>query len=91
MDETDHRGSRQQQSGQATTAIRSDRDSRDAGSADVPLSVAPDRPRQRRTLADVRTPRRLWAAWRRGLVQGGAWPVVLGAPSGPDDPPTPAG
>ncbi len=48
-------------------------------------------PRQCRSLADVRARIRLWAEWRRGLLQGEAWRVLPGAPSGPEDPSTPAG
>jgi len=48
-------------------------------------------PRQCRGLADVRARIRLWAEWRRGLLQGEAWRVLPGAPPRPEDPPTPAG
>jgi len=48
-------------------------------------------PRACRSLADVRARIRLWAEWRRGLLQGEAWRVLPGAPSGPEDPSTPAG
>jgi len=48
-------------------------------------------PRTHRTLADVRTRIQVWATWRRGLLQGDAWPVVPRASPGPDDPPSPAG
>ncbi len=48
-------------------------------------------PLAQRTPADVRTRIQHWAAWRRGLLQGDAWPVVPSPAPGPDDPPTPAG
>ncbi len=48
-------------------------------------------PRACRSLADVRARIRLWADWRRGLLQGEAWRVLPGAAPETDDPPTPAG
>ncbi len=48
-------------------------------------------PRQCRGLADVRARIRLWAEWRRGLLQGEAWRVLPGAAPGTEDPSTPAG
>ena len=48
-------------------------------------------PRQCRSLADVRARIRLWAEWRRGLLQGEAWRVLPGAPPGTENPSTPAG
>ncbi len=48
-------------------------------------------PRQCRSLADVHARIHLWTEWRRGLLQGEAWRVLPGAPSGPEDPPIPPG
>jgi len=48
-------------------------------------------PRQCRSLADVHARIRLWAEWRRGLLQGEAGRVLPGAPPGTEDPSTPAG
>jgi hypothetical protein len=47
-------------------------------------------PRQCRSRADIRARIHLWTEWRRGLVQGAAWRVLPGTPSGPEDPSMPA-